>query len=123
MRNRTADNSRLVRNGHIFGSLLSELQQRIRKGEWQPGSHLPSITHLAHSFGVSTGSVREALRSLQSLGMVRIEHGRGVIVISNQINEEIQHPQGNPTIANVVALAEARRLIEPELAALAAEAW
>ena len=64
MPHRPADNSRLVRNGHIFGSLLTELQQRIRKGEWQPGSHLPSITHLAHSFGVSTGSVREALRSI-----------------------------------------------------------
>ena len=121
MPHRTTDNTRLVRNGHIFGSLLSELQQRIRKGEWQPGSHLPSITHLAHSFGVSTGSVREALRSLQSLGMVRIEHGRGVIVISNQIDEDVQNPQNTPTIANVVALAEARRLIEPELAALAAE--
>jgi len=121
MPQRITDNSRLSRNGHIFGSLLSELQQRIRKGEWQPGSHLPSITHLAHSFGVSTGSVREALRSLQSLGMVRIEHGRGVIVISNQIDEDVQQPQSNPTIANVVALAEARRLIEPELAALAAE--
>jgi GntR family transcriptional repressor for pyruvate dehydrogenase complex len=121
MPQRIIDNSRLSRNGHIFGSLLSELQQRIRKGEWQPGSHLPSITHLAHSFGVSTGSVREALRSLQSLGMVRIEHGRGVIVISNQIDEDVQQLQSNLTIANVVSFAEARRLIEPELAALAAE--
>ena len=117
----TTENSRLMRTGHIFNSLLNELQQRIRNGEWQPGSHLPSITHLAHTFGVSTGSVREALRSLQSLGMVRIEHGRGVIVISNQSKDDPQFPPTNLTIANVVALAEARRLIEPELAALAAE--
>ena len=59
----TTENSRLMRTGHIFNSLLNELQQRIRNGEWQPGSHLPSITHLAHTFGVSTGSGREALRS------------------------------------------------------------
>lgn len=121
MPNRITDKPRLVRKGHIFGSLLTELQLRIRKGEWQSGSHLPSITHLAHSFGVSTGSVREALRSLQSMGIVRIEHGRGVIVITNQTSETVQLPQSSSTIANVIALAEARRLIEPELAALASE--
>lgn len=111
---------RRMRNGHIFRSLLVDLQQRIRAGEWTPGEHLPSITHLAHAFGVSTGSVREALRSLQSQGVVRIEHGRGVIVISNQANDQLLVHDIAPNLANIVALAEARCLIEPELAALAA---
>lgn len=112
---------RTSRNGHIFHSLLSEIQQRIRKGEWQPGEYLPSITHLAYTMNVSTGSVREALRSLQSMGMVRIEHGRGVIVVSAYGNEVRESPNAKPNLENILALAEARRLIEPELAALAAE--
>lgn len=113
--------TRRMRNGHIFRSLLVDLQQRIRAGEWTPGEHLPSITHLADSFGVSTGSVREALRSLQSQGMVRIEHGRGVIVVSTQADTQIPAHEITPNMASIIALAEARRLIEPELAAMAAE--
>ena len=111
---------RRMRNGHIFRSLVHELQQRIRAGEWTPGEHLPSITHLAQSYEVSTGSVREALRSLQSQGVVRIEHGRGVIVISNHSNDTRPEQEILPHLVNIVALAEARCLIEPELAAMAA---
>lgn len=118
---RKSSEHRNARNGHIFNSLLNELQSRIRKGEWQPGEYLPSITHLAYTMHVSTGSVREALRSLQSMGMVRIEHGRGVIVVSSHINELRESPNTKPNLDNILALAEARRLIEPELAALAAE--
>lgn len=120
MRNLTSKRNSRGGNGRIFGSLVGELQQRLNRGEWQPGDHLPSITHLAHTFGVSTGSVREALRSLQSQGYVRIEHGRGVIVISNHGSTGSDIPQ-SIDIQHVIALGEARRLIEPELAALAAE--
>ncbi|MEY3989525.1 MAG: hypothetical protein RI985_606 [Chloroflexota bacterium] len=120
MRNLTSKRNSRGGNGRIFGSLVGELQQRLNRGEWQPGEHLPSITHLAHTFGVSTGSVREALRSLQSQGYVRIEHGRGVIVISNHGSTGSETPQ-SVDIHHVIALGEARRLIEPELAALAAE--
>ena len=120
MRNLTSKRNSRGGNGRIFGSLVGELQQRLNRGEWQPGDHLPSITHLAHTFGVSTGSGREALRSLQSQGYVRIEHGRGVIVISNHGSTGSETPQ-SVDIHHVVALGEARRLIEPELAALAAE--
>lgn len=109
-----------IRNRRIFHSLLHEIQQRIHAVEWKPGEHLPSISALAHAYGVSTGSVREALRSLQSQGMVRIEHGRGVIVISNQANDQLLARDITPNLANIIALAEARCLIEPELAALAA---
>jgi GntR family transcriptional repressor for pyruvate dehydrogenase complex len=120
MRNLTSKRNTRGGNGRIFGSLVGELQQRLNRGEWQPGEHLPSITHLAHTFGVSTGSVREALRSLQSQGYVRIEHGRGVIVISTHGSTGSESPQCID-IEHVIALGEARRLIEPELAALAAE--
>lgn len=121
MRARSADKSAPVRSGRIFGSVLNELQQRLRQGEWQPGEHLPSITHLATEFAVSTGSVREALRSLQSQGLVRIEHGRGVIVISNSFEEATFGTDVSVSMDHMTAFAEARRLIEPELAAYAAE--
>ena len=111
----------VAQGNRVFQAVFDDLKQRIRKGEWLPGKRLPSITRLAKDMEVSTGSVREALRSLQSLGLVEIEHGRGVFVADSHRPVDLAHHFQDMTIGLIVALAEARRILEPELAALAAE--
>lgn len=108
-------------NVRVFQTVSDELVQRIRTGDWLPGERLPSIAQLARDFGASTGSVREALRSMESAGMVRIEHGRGVFVSGERVSPKLAAHFQDDTRGLFVALAEARRLLEPELAALAAE--
>ncbi|NJM06384.1 winged helix-turn-helix transcriptional regulator [Candidatus Gracilibacteria bacterium] len=54
----------------IFQLVYDDLLQRIRRGDWLPGERLPSISQLARAFAVSPASVREALRSLQSIGLL-----------------------------------------------------
>lgn len=105
----------------VFQIVFEELRQRIRKGEWLPGARLPSIKQLAAELAVSTASVREALRSLQSIGLVKIEHGRGVFVTGARPATELASHFQDLSIGLIVALAETRRILEPELAALAAE--
>lgn len=105
----------------VFRVISEDLKQRIRRGEWLPGERLPSISALAKDLGVSPGSLREALRSLESAGMVRIEHGRGVFVSGERYRPELAEHFQDDGRGLFVALAEARRLLEPELAALAAE--
>ncbi len=105
----------------VFRVVFDELKQRIRQGEWLPGARLPSITQLAKDLTVSTGSVREALRSLQSIGLVKIEHGRGVFVTGSRASSELIDHFHNLNTGLIVALAETRRILEPELAAFAAE--
>jgi GntR family transcriptional repressor for pyruvate dehydrogenase complex len=105
----------------VFRTVSEDLVQRIRTGEWLPNERLPSIAQLARELGASTGSVREALRSLQSSGLVRIEHGRGVFVSGDRASPELAVHFLDDGRGSFVALAEARRLLEPELAALAAE--
>ncbi|GAB4431819.1 MAG: FadR/GntR family transcriptional regulator [Chloroflexi bacterium OHK40] len=105
----------------VFQTLSDDLMQRIRAGEWLPGERLPSISQLALRMGASAGSVREALRSLESAGMVRIEHGRGVFVSGERASPQLATHFDDAGRGIFVALAEARRLLEPELAALAAE--
>jgi GntR family transcriptional repressor for pyruvate dehydrogenase complex len=105
----------------VFQTVSDELVQRIRTGDWLPGARLPSIAQLAQDLGASTGSVREALRSMESAGMVRIEHGRGVFVSGERYSPQLAAHFQDDTRGIFVALAEARRLLEPELAALAAE--
>lgn len=103
-----------------YRQLVDELRERIRRGEWLPGERLPAINVLAEESGVGTGSLREALRALQSLGWVRIEHGRGVFVTGRQVLRGLDDlDAAGPGM--VLALAETRRILEPELAALAAE--
>ncbi|MCU0492537.1 MAG: FadR family transcriptional regulator [Chloroflexaceae bacterium] len=105
----------------VVQSLFETMRQHISKGEWLPGQRLPSITQLAKAFNVSTGSMREALRSLQSIGLVQIEHGRGVFVASARPILPLDDYTNNVTNDLLIALAETRRILEPELAALAAE--
>src|SRR5881628_225857 len=78
-----------AQGNRVFQALVEDLKQRIRRGEWLPGERLPSITRLAKDLEVSTGSVREALRSLQSIGLVRIEHGRGVFITGSRSSIEL----------------------------------
>jgi GntR family transcriptional repressor for pyruvate dehydrogenase complex len=105
----------------VFRAVFDELKQRIRQGEWLPGARLPSITPLAKVLTVSTGSVREALRSLQSIGLLKIEHGRGVFVAGSYTPPELLGHLHDLSTGLIVALAETRRILEPELAAFAAE--
>ncbi len=111
----------VARVAPVFQLVFSDLKQRIRRGEWLPGERIPSIIRLAKELHISTGSVREALRSLQSIGLVKIEHGRGVFVVGSRRSADLTNHLHDVGVGMIVALAETRRILEPELAALAAE--
>jgi GntR family transcriptional regulator, transcriptional repressor for pyruvate dehydrogenase complex len=99
-----------------------QLLENIISGTYRPGDRLPPERELAAIFDVSRVVVREALGSLQAWGIISVRHGRGATV--NAINEwNTLDPQvilllhGDEVIEQLM---ETRRIIEPELAALAA---
>jgi GntR family transcriptional repressor for pyruvate dehydrogenase complex len=110
-----------VRGHLVYHNIFEELQQRIRQGNWLPGDRIPSITQLAKELQVGTGTIREALRSLQSIGMIKIEHGSGVYVTGARPSTGLSSHFQNVGDGLLLALAETRRILEPELASLAAE--
>ena len=110
-----------ARGRPVYSAVFEALQADIREGRWAPGERLPSITQLAKDFHVGTGSIREALQSLQSIGLVSIEHGRGVFVTRSRPAMDPSSQFEDLGAGQMVALAETRRILEPELAALAAE--
>ncbi|HET6381657.1 MAG TPA: GntR family transcriptional regulator [candidate division Zixibacteria bacterium] len=57
-----------------------ELAAQIAEGRYPPGARLPAENELAASFGVSRGTLREALRSLRADGVVESVPGRGNFV-------------------------------------------
>jgi GntR family transcriptional repressor for pyruvate dehydrogenase complex len=65
-------------------SLSDRLAQRIRfliqRGDYRVGDRLPAIMEMAKNFGVGHPTVREALKKLETVGVVEIRHGSGVYV-------------------------------------------
>jgi len=108
------------RGTRVYHVIFDELQQRVRQGDWLAGEKIPSIAQLAKEYQVGAGSIREALRALQSIGLVKIEHGSGVYVTGKRPATELSSHFQNVGSGLVTALAEARWILEPELASLAA---
>ncbi len=57
-----------------------QIEDAIKGGDFGPGERLPSERELVETFGVSRVSVREAIRSLEAIGLVRVYQGRGAFV-------------------------------------------
>jgi GntR family transcriptional repressor for pyruvate dehydrogenase complex len=62
--------------------LADALRRSILAGEYRPGDRLPPERELAAERGVGRGTVREAFKKLEQLGLVDIRHGGGVTVRS-----------------------------------------
>ncbi|WNQ12050.1 GntR family transcriptional regulator [Paenibacillus aurantius] len=62
------------------------LKQMILQNGMAPGEKLPAERDLSLSLGVSRAILREALRSLESFGIVEIKHGEGTFVAANFLN-------------------------------------
>jgi len=61
-----------------------QLEAAIERGDYAPGDRLPSERELVELLGVSRVSVREAIRSLEALGVVDVQHGRGCFVATSR---------------------------------------
>ncbi|MFT4232817.1 MAG: GntR family transcriptional regulator [Leucobacter sp.] len=61
---------------------LAYLRRKITTGEWPVGSRIPIEPELAEQTGVGRSTVREAVRSLASIGMLETLPGRGTFVRS-----------------------------------------
>ena len=112
-----------IRSTRIYEEIVRQVKAMIAEGRLKGGDRLPPERELADKFVVSRTSVREALRALESLGLVDIRPGEGTFVREVSI-EQLVEPLALLIVSQREALGElfeARRLLEPALAALAAE--
>lgn len=85
------------------------------------GTRMPSERALAEQLGVGRSTVREALNGLAALGALDIRHGRGVFVASSASPRLDREPVATALVrAQTNALIEARLVVQPEVARLAA---
>lgn len=66
--------------GRLSDQVVAQLRQAIVHEEYEPGSRLPTLEALSESLGVSRSVVRDALRTLSSMGLVEVRHGHGIFV-------------------------------------------
>lgn len=69
----------------LYVQLRDAIQSAIEHGTWKPGERIPSEDVLVERFGVSKITVRQALKELSDLGIVRREQGRGTFVQRPQL--------------------------------------
>lgn len=62
--------------------IADRLRTLIRHGDLKVGDRLPSQRHLAERLGVSRPSLREAISSLEGIGLLAVRVGSGVFVAS-----------------------------------------
>lgn len=111
---------RAIHPQRMYEQIAGELTRLIRERDFRPGDRLPPERELAQQLGVSRPSVREAMIALETAGVVEVRTGSGTYVRS-VVHEAFTLPWAKQDAGpGVREQFEARKLIEPELAALAA---
>jgi GntR family transcriptional repressor for pyruvate dehydrogenase complex len=102
--------------------LARRIQALIQTGGYSEGDRLPSIMEMARRFKVGHPSVREALKRLETIGVVEVRHGSGVYVTRSHDVLLLAAPDypGEVTKKLLVDLVDARMAIEITSVRLAA---
>jgi DNA-binding FadR family transcriptional regulator len=100
--------------------VAERLAGEIRSGAYAPGERLPSEREFARRLEVGRASVREAIAALQVQGVIETRPGSGSFVAADAA-ARLPAPSGLPHDASPSDVLEARALIEPAVARLAAE--
>lgn len=112
----------MPRRSLIYEAVLEEIKGGLMNGRLRPGDRLPTVAAMAERMAVSGASVREAYRVLERMGLLDVTQGRGTFVSAL--------PSDGASVLRQFRLAEqqslshlfeARLVLEPAIAALAAE--
>jgi GntR family transcriptional repressor for pyruvate dehydrogenase complex len=111
-----------VRKTRVTEGIIGQVRTLINAGQLKTGDRLPPERELAKDLGVGRPAVREAIRALEFLGLVETRPGEGTFLAVGQESPAVNllDPARFRLLDTVRKLFEVRRVIEPDLAALAA---
>jgi GntR family transcriptional regulator, transcriptional repressor for pyruvate dehydrogenase complex len=115
-----------VEHQRIAEEVAEKLRALILSGHYQPGDKLLPERKLAVSLGVNRATLREALKNLEQLGLVRSRHGDGTRVLSFvetaglELLSHLIPSSGGKGIGLLRDVLEFRQIVGRELARLAA---
>jgi GntR family transcriptional regulator, sialic acid-inducible nan operon repressor len=111
----------------LYQEVVDRLLQRIQDGSFPPGRQLPSERRLMEMFQVGRPAVREALLTLERMGLIAISHGERARVLTptaasmiDQVADTARHFL-TTSAANLEHLKEARLFFELGMVRIAAQ--
>ena len=112
-----------IKRRRLYQDIVGQVQELIRDGSLKPGDRLPPERELADRLQVSRSSLREAMRALELQGLVVSRPGAGTFVSTESLDTLISIIASSLSEARdgLNDVFEVRHLLEPQIAALAAE--
>lgn len=104
----------------LYQQVVERIVAHVLDSGMEAGGRLPPERDLAEQLGVSRATVAQALVALEVLGVIGVHHGSGATLLVRPATAEILHGVQEHQ-ARLPDIVDARRAIEPRLAALAAE--
>ena len=114
-----------IRRDRLYEQVTEQLQDLIVSESLRPGDKLPGERELAERLGVSRTVIREAIRVLNVRGLVEVKPGCGTYIQELSPKDALAPIElflkMRQTPDSINNLYEVRRMIEVEIAGLAAE--
>ena len=115
-----------IRRRKLYEEVALRLELMIRERHYMPGDRLPSEKEIMSEFGVGRSAVREAMLSLQKMGLVRVSSGERAMVTAPTADALLKELSGAVRLLldedfGIQQFQEARALFEIGLARLAAQ--
>lgn len=124
MKSATMSTLKPVSRTTLSEQVAMQLASEISANRWKPGEKLPSEVELCKIFNVGRSTLREAMKSLAFIGMIRVRAGGGSYV-AEQRSKYMDGPLLPKGMLNTEKdlndFSEARLLLETEVAGLCAQ--
>ena len=81
-----------ITSNKVNFQIMTQIKESIKSGQLKRGDRLPSERNMSESLGVSRATVREAIRSMELIGLVNCVQGEGNFIaetFDNSLNEPL----------------------------------
>jgi GntR family transcriptional regulator, transcriptional repressor for pyruvate dehydrogenase complex len=111
-----------VSTRRTFEEAVEQIAEQIKAGDLHAGDRLPSERELAAQMRISRPTLREAIKTLVEAGVLEVRRGQsgGIFVASELVPRELLRSRQEIRFGEISGVLEARRLLEPRVAQLAA---
>jgi len=111
-----------VATRRTFEEAVQQIVEKVRSGDLHQGDRLPSERELAAQMQISRPTLREAVKVLTEANVLEVRRGQsgGIFVASELVPRELLKTRREIRVSEVAGVLEARRLVEPRVAQLAA---
>jgi GntR family transcriptional regulator, transcriptional repressor for pyruvate dehydrogenase complex len=112
-----------VQTRRTFEEAADQIAEKVRTGELRTGDRLPGERSLAAQMEISRPTLREAVKVLVDAGVLEVRRGPGggMYVATDVVPTDLVRHSALLRLAEIAAVLEARRMLEPQVALLAAE--